>query len=406
MKIQWIQRIGSPGGALVLGCAGLMALGGCGRKPRAAAPADRPPPEVGVVTVATGAVAVKTELPGRLDAVRVAEVRARATGILLKRTFDEGADVQAGEVLFRIDPAPLKAVYDSARANLAKAEATLSQAETVARRYGELVVIDAVSRQDYDNAKAAVLEDKANVEAARAAVETASLNLGYATVTAPISGRIGAARVTEGALVSATDATEMAVIQQLDPIYFDFTQSSTAVLRLRRELKSGKLKSLAPGQAAVTLILSDGTVYPHPGKLLFSDITVDPTTGMVTLRAVVPNPEHLLLPGMFARGELEEGIDEKGVTVSQRAVTFGPDGSTSVLLVDAEDKVEQRAIQVGSAVGSNWVVRSGLQAGDRVIVDGLQKVRPGIVVKAVPFRPVATADSTSGSSRLQAAAGE
>ncbi len=347
-----------------------------------------------MVTVTTEPLTLTTELPGRIDAVRVAEVRARVAGILLKRRFEEGADVKAGDVLLEIDPAPLQAALDSAKAALAKAEANLKQAQAKADRYKALVEFNAVSKQDYDEATAMALQAEAEVLAGKAGVETASLNLGYATVTAPITGRIGKAKVTEGALVGQNEATPLATIQQLDPIYFDFTQSSTEVLRLRRALENGKLKSLAPGLAKVTLLLEDGTVYPHPGKLLFSDITVDPTTGMITLRASAPNPEHLLLPGMFARGRLEQAVDSAALTVPQRAVVRGPDGSATVLVVNAANTVEVRAIHAEATRADKWIVSDGLKPGERVIVEGLQKAMPGSPVTPVPF--VTGADAKSG----------
>lgn len=345
-----------------------------------------PPTEVGVVTLAAESVPLTSELPGRIDAVRVADVRARATGIILKRLFEEGADVKAGDVLFEIDPAPLKASLDVAKASLARAEATLAQARTKAERFKALVEIHGVSKQDYDDAAAAVLQGEADVEGGKAAVENATLSLGYTSVTAPISGRIGAAKVTEGALVSQPDATELALIQQMDPIYFDFTQSSTELLRLRRALDRGELRSLPSGEARVTLLLEDGTTYSHAGKLLFSDITVDPTTGMISLRAEFPNPDRLLLPGMFARAQLQQAVDAKAITVPQRGIALGAGGTATALVVGADDKVEVRSVKLDRAVGDKWIVTAGVKAGDRVIVDGVQKAAPGSVVKPVPFQ--------------------
>jgi membrane fusion protein (multidrug efflux system) len=344
-----------------------------------------PPPQVSVETVASEAVPVTTELPGRIDAVRTAEVRARAAGILLKEVYREGSDVKAGDVLFQIDPAPLQASFDSAQASAAKAEANLKQVQAQSDRYKILVGIHAVSKQDYDNAVSATAQGNADVLTAKATVETASLNLGYATVTAPISGRIGKALVTEGALVGQSETTELAVIQQLDPIYFDFTESSVDLLRLRKQLADGQLQTLGPGAVKVTLVLEDGSVYPQPGKLLFSDVTVDPTTGMVTLRAEFPNPDDWLLPGMFAQGRLEQAINRQAITVSQRAVVHGADGGASVFVVTPDNKVEARAIKAETAVDDKWIVTSGLQAGERVIVSGLQKVQPGVTVVATPF---------------------
>ena len=363
-----------PGAALICGAVAslaLLALAGCGRQQ--AQNGAMPPPEVGVVIIAPESVALTAELPGRIDPVRVAQVRARVDGIVLHRNFREGADVTNGEVLYEIDPAPYKAALDSANANL-------MQAQLLAQRYKPLVDINAVSKQDYDNAVSAAAQ-------AKAAQEIAAVNFGYCTVTAPISGRIGAALVTEGALVSQSTATEMALVQQLDPIYCDFTESSTELLQLRRELESGVLKSVAPGEAKVTLLLDDGTTYLHSGKLLFSDVTVDPSSGMVILRAEFPNPDHFLLPGMFARGMLEQAVDVKAITVLQRGINIGGNGIASAMVMGADNKIESRVIKIGQAVGNKWVVTDGLKTGERVIVEGLQKVQPGMVAKPVPFNP-------------------
>src|SRR5437868_3807085 len=313
-------------------------LPACSKK-EANAPAP-PAPEVSVVMVASERVNRTTELPGRINAMREAQVRARATGILLKRLFEEGSNVKEGQALFEIDPAPLQANLSSAKASMARAEASLNESKANVERYNVLVPINAISKQVYDQAVATLGQNAAELLATKAAVETAELNLGYTRVVAPISGRIGKALVTEGALVSATEATQLAVIRQLDPVYFDFTQSSTELLRLKRALESGTLESVAPGEARITLILEDGTVYRHAGKLLFSDISVDPTTGMVTLRAEIPNPENLLLPGMFARAQIVEGISANALTIPQRTVTRGAAGTSTVLVVNNEDKVE------------------------------------------------------------------
>ena len=373
------------GAALIYGGATSLALflfAGCGQKQQMAAP---PPPEVGVVTIQSAPLPITTELPGRIDPERTAEVRARVAGILLKRVFPDGSDVKEGDVLFQIDPAPLQAAYDSAKASQASAEANLKQAQAQADRYEVLVKINAVSKQEYDTAVATAAQDNANVLVAKAALETASLNLGYATVTAPISGRIGKAMATEGALVGQGEATELAVIQQLDPIYFDFTQSSTEGLKLRREFANGQLESIANGEAKISLLLEDGTTYPTAGKLLFSDITVDLTTGMTTMRAEFPNPDDLLLPGMFARARLEQGMDSQAITVPQRGVAYGADGNPTVMVVTPDNKVEVRPVTVGSAEGDKWIVTSGLKSGERVILEGLQKVQPGMTVQPVPF---------------------
>ncbi|AMP39001.1 MULTISPECIES: efflux RND transporter periplasmic adaptor subunit [Ralstonia solanacearum species complex] len=365
----------------------IVALAACGNK-QAQGPggAGMPPTEVGVVTVQPHAVGLTTELPGRLEATRVAQVRARVAGIVLKRTYQEGSDVKAGEVLFRIDPAQYQASLDSAKAQLARAEATQTQAQLKAERYKPLVATNAISKQDYDDAVAAAKQATADVGAARAAVDTAKLNLGYATVTSPISGRAGLAQVTEGALVGqGGDATLLATVQQIDPIYLTFTQSSTEVMRLQEALKAGKLAAASDTAAKVTLVTEDGRVYAQTGKLYFSDLTVDQTTGSITLRAIFPNAERTLLPGMYVRARLEQAVDQQAITVPQQAVSRGADGST-VMIVDAEGKVAPRKVQADRAVGTEWIVASGLQAGDKVIVDGLQKVRPGAPVKPVAWQ--------------------
>ncbi|MGH7994981.1 MAG: efflux RND transporter periplasmic adaptor subunit [Opitutaceae bacterium] len=319
--------------------------------------------------------------PGRIAPVRIAQVLARVTGIVLHREFRQGSLVKAGQVLYRIDPAPYQAALDSAAASVAQAQAMLTEAGLLAKRYKPLLAIHSVSRQSYDNAVAAADQAKAGVQTARAALETARLNLGYCTVTAPISGRIGQALVTEGALVSQSAATQMAVIQQTDPIYFDFTQAAADVVRLRMELASGRLKLPAPGEAELTLALPDGTAYPHPGRLLFADITVDQTSGMITLRAEFPNPEGWLLPGMFAVGRLAQAVEPNTLLVPQSAVMIEPDGSASVYVVGAANQVRLQPVRIGEAVGNQWIVESGLAAGDRVVVAGLQKVRPGLKVE-------------------------
>jgi len=369
-----------PGAALIWSAAIsllLVALAGCGRAP--AQSGAMPPPEVGVVTLAPESVSLTTELPGRIDPVRVAQVRARVDGIVLHRNFREGDDVTNGEVLYEIDPAPYKAAFDSANASQ-------MQAQQLVERYQPLVGINAVSKQDYDNAVSAAAQTKA-------AQEIATVNFGYCTVTAPISGHIGAALVTEGALVSQSAATEMAVVTQLDPIYCDFTESSTELLRLKRELGDGTLKTAASGEAKVTLLLDDGTTYSQAGKLLFSDVTVDPTSGMVTLRAEFPNPDHLLLPGLFARGELEQAVNSQAITVPQRGVSVGAGGIATVMVVGADGKVEPTRVKLGQAVGTKWIITDGLKAGESVIVEGLQKVQPGMPVKAVPFNSTGNSNS-------------
>jgi len=380
------------GAALVLAA---IAVAGCGNKNNAA-PAGgggMPPAQVGVVTVAPQAVGLTTELPGRLESARVAQVRARAAGIVQKRLFREGGDVKAGQVLFQIDPAPYRAAFESAQAALARSQANLAQATAQAERFKPLVEANAISKQDYVNAQAAQKTAEADVAAGRAAVQTARINLDYANVTAPISGRIGRALVTEGALVGTGEATQLALIQQIDPMYVNFTQSTTEVLRLRRALASGQLQRAAgAGEAvAVRVVLDDGSEYPKPGKLLFTDLSVDPTSGQVTLRAEVPNPEGLLLPGMYVRVRLAQGQLPSAILLPQQAVQRSNQGDT-VMVVGADSKPQPRPVKIGSAQGGNWVVLDGLKAGEQVIVDGFQKMMvPGAPVKPVPWSPGASA---------------
>jgi membrane fusion protein (multidrug efflux system) len=344
-----------------------------------------PPQTVGVVAVESGSAAVTTELPGRVAAERTAEVRARVTGILQKRRFDEGAEVQADQVLFEIDPALLKAAYDSAQASLAHAQATRDQAQADARRKETLVKVNGVSQQVFEEAKATALQSEADVLVAQAALETAAVNLGYTKVTAPIAGRIGKALVTEGVLASASEATKLALVQQLDPIYVDFTQSSADMLRLRRALEAGKLQGLSESDVKIVLVLEDGTVYDAVGRLVFTDTSVDEATGSVLLRGEFRNPNHFLLPGMFVRGRVETARASGVITVPQRAVTRDTAGQASVLIVDAQNQVQQRDIQTGATAADKWVVTSGLSGGEKVIVEGLQKVHAGSTVIPLPF---------------------
>lgn len=365
----------------------LTALAGCGdKKPDASAkgPAT-PPPEVAVITVAPASLTLTTELPGRLEASRVAQVRARAAGIVLKRVFREGSDVKAGDVLYRIDPAPFQAAYESTQATVAKTEANLAQASLKVQRYKPLVETNAISKQEYDDALTAQKQAAADLATAKAARQTASLNLGYATVTAPISGRIGRALVTEGALVGVGEATPLAVIQQVDPMYVNLSQSSTEVLRLQRAMASGQLTSVGKGEAKVTLVTEDGRPYPKPGKLLFSDLSVDESSGAITLRAEFPNPDRTLLPGMYVRALLGQAVNEQAITVPQQAVVRSQQGA-SVMLVDTSGKVVERSVKADMAQGDAWIVSEGLKAGDRVIVEGLQKVKPGATVKPIAWK--------------------
>ncbi|WP_312935339.1 efflux RND transporter periplasmic adaptor subunit [Pseudomonas sp.] len=336
-----------------------------------------PAPQVRVETLQERALAISTELSGRIMAPRVAEVRARVAGVVLKRVYREGSDVKKGDVLFLIDPAPFKADHDSARAALARAEATRYQTRLQDQRYRQLVEESAISRQEADNARAAFLQADAAVAEAKAALERARLNLGYATVTAPISGRIGRALVTEGALVGQGETTPLASIQQLDPIYADVTQSTREINNLRRAMRAGQLQQVGQDQAQVTLIQDDDQPYAHPGKLLFSDISVDASTNQITLRSEFPNPDLDLLPGSYVRVRLEQAVQPKGISVPQRAISRDSAGMPKVFVVDAESKVSERQITLGTVQGDRWIVREGLKAGERVVVEGLQHVKPG-----------------------------
>jgi len=371
---------------LAVAAALALLLAGCGKG--AGAPGGAPPPaEVGVVTVTQGDVGLITELPGRLEASRVAEVRARAAGILQKRLFREGSDVKAGQQLFSIDPAPYAAAAASAKASQARAEANLAQAAALAERYKPLVEANAVSKQEYANAVAAQKQAEADVAAAKASVQTAGINLGYASVTAPISGRIGRALVTEGALVGQGEATQLAVVQQINPMYVNFTQSAPEIMKLRAAMDSGQFKRASGAEAAsVRIVLEDGSEYPRPGRLLFSDLTVDATTGQITLRAEVPNPGGQLLPGLYVRVRLEQAQVSNAITLPQQAVTRTAQGDT-VMVVGADGKVSPRPIKIGSAQGNQWVVLDGLKTGEQVMVDGFQKLQPGATVKPVPWQP-------------------
>ena len=351
-----------------------------------------PMPQVRVETLQLQPLAITTELSGRILAPRTAEVRARVAGVVLKRVYREGSDVKQGDVLFLIDPAPFKADHDSARATLAKAQANLYQARLQEQRYRELVDDKAVSRQEYDNARAAFLQADAVVAEAKAALERARLNLGYATVTAPISGRIGRALVTEGALVGQNETTPLATIQQLDPIHADVTQSTRELNALRRALRAGELQQVGAREARATLIQDDGSAYPLPGKLLFSDISVDPSTNQITLRSEFPNPDLDLLPGSYVRVRLQQALQPKGISVPQRAILRDSAGVPKVLVVDAQARIGERQVLLGSAQGDRWVVSEGLAAGERVVIEGLQHVKAGdqVQVDATPgSQPIA-----------------
>lgn len=371
-------------------------LSGCETPPTAAAPPPSGPPEVGVIEIQLRPVTLTTQLSGRVTPHMIAEVRPQVGGIIQQRLFTEGSDVAAGQVLYQIDPARYRAVHNSAKAGLTRAEANLSTVRLREERYRELVKIDAVSRQDYDDIRAALKQATAEVEAAEALVESARIDLDYTSVKAPISGRIGRSAVTTGALVTASQPLPLATIQQLDPVFVDVTQSNTELLRLKQSLADGLLNNDASAKADVHLLFEDGTPYDLPGTLKFSEVSVEPSTGSVTLRTLFPNPEQLLLPGMFVRTTLEEGINEEAILVPQRGVTRNPGGEPLVMVVDSEEQVAPRVIQVARIIGDNWLVKSGLEAGDRVILEGIQKVRPGMPVKAVPFggQPESALDGT------------
>ncbi len=343
--------------------------------------------EVSTVTIHSERLVLKTELSGRTAPYLVAEVRPQVNGIIQKRLFEEGSQVRAGSLLYQIDPAPYQAAHNQAKAALAVAEANLPPARLREERLKGLVGIHAVGQQDYDEAAAALLRAEASVASARAAVESARINLGYTPLRAPISGRTGRSTVTVGALVTAYQPTALVVIQDLDPIYVDVTQASADLLSLRRGLASGRLKRAGPVESKVRLLLEDGTPYPREGTLQFRDVTVDPTTGSVTLRMVFPNPDATLLPGMFVRASVEEGVLEKALLAPQQGITRDPKGNASAMVVGATGKAEKRTIEADRAIGDRWLVTSGLSDGDQVIVEGLQKIQPGDPVKPVPFAP-------------------
>lgn len=357
---------------------------GCEKATGDAGPPQAGPPEVAVVELQPESVPVTTELPGRTVAYLIAEVRPQVGGIIQKRLFEEGSDVKEGDVLYQIDPAPYQATYDTANASLARAEANLPPIQARVNRYETAVAANAVSRQEYDDAIGALEQANAEIAYAKAAVESARINLEYTRIIAPITGRIGRSTVTVGALVSAHQALPLATIQQLDPIYVDAPQSTANMLKFQRYAATGRMKG-NPEHARVTLHLADGTPYPLEGTLQFSDATVDPTTGSVILRMVFPNPDHLLLPGMYVRATVQEGVAENAILAPQQGVTRDHRGNPVALIVDAEGKVQQRGLTTERAIGNKWLVTAGLEPGDRIIVEGIQKVRPGVVVHAVPF---------------------
>ncbi|OIO00947.1 MAG: efflux transporter periplasmic adaptor subunit [Desulfovibrionaceae bacterium CG1_02_65_16] len=379
------------------------AVSGCGQNKQAAQQAGEP--EVTVVSINPQKLTLTTVLAGRTSAHLMSDVRPQVGGIIQKRLFKEGSDVKAGQQLYQIDPATYQAAYANARATLSKAEANAQPARLKAERYGNLVKVNGVSRQDNDDAQAAYQQAQAEVISAKAALDTARINLNYTRVNAPISGRIGKSTVTPGALVTASQATALATIQQIDPIYVDVTQSSAEVMRLKRDLASGKLKKAGADGAKVKLLFEDGTAYDQDGVLQFSDITVDQTTGVITLRALFPNTGHVILPGLYVRAVLEEGVNDQALLVPQAAVSRDTKGAAQVMVVKPDNIVEVRPISVDRVVGDKWLVTAGLTAGERVIVEGLQKVRPGAKVKAIETTaPAAQPDQQNNATAPQAAA--
>jgi len=381
-------------------------LAACGQKQSAPPPQT---PEVGIVTVQPTSVPVVVDLPGRTNAYLVAQVRARVDGIVLRREFTEGSEVKAGQRLYKIDPAPYIAALNNAKATLAKAQANVASQNALVARYKILVAANAVSKQDYDNAVAAQGQAVADVAAGKASVDTAQINLGYTDVVSPITGRTGLSQVTPGAYVQASAATLLTTVQQLDPIYVDLTQSSVEGLQLRRQIQEGRLQTEGIHAAKVTLVLEDGRTYTEQGKLQFSDVSVDQSTGSVTVRAIFQNKDRVLLPGMFVRARIQEGTNDHALVVPQIGVTHDQKGTPTALVVNKDDKVELRQLVTSATFGNNWVVDSGLNAGDRVIVNGVEKAKPGMQVKPVDARfPYPASDAQAaqapGASGAQGAA--
>ena len=388
----WERR---KGGGVFIALAIVLLLAGCQNTQGRPAP---PPhvPEVVTVTVGTQRVVLTTELPGRTSAYRIAEVRPQVNGIIQKRLFAEGAEVAAGQALYQIDPAPFQAALENAMASLGKAEANLPAVRSKEERYREALSDNAVSQQDYDDASAALKQAEADVQLWKATVETARINLGYTRLTAPISGRTGRSNVTEGALVTAQQPLALVTVQQLDPVYVDVPQATSELLRLKRRMEDHHLERNGTQQNKVTILLEDGTTYPLEGTLQFRDVSVDPMTGSVTLRIIVPNPDGVLLPGMYVRAVVTEGVNERAILVPQQGVARDPKGNPLALVVDATGKAEQRMLSLDRAIDDKWLVSSGLSPGDRMIVEGLQNVRPGDSVKVVPRDPGTDQKAASG----------
>ncbi|RSZ30172.1 MULTISPECIES: efflux RND transporter periplasmic adaptor subunit [unclassified Variovorax] len=366
----------------------LLVLAACGA--RQAPDTDAAPPEVGVMALHASDVPVHTELSGRTAAFRVSEVRPQVNGIVRKRLFEEGSMVRAGQVLYEIEPGPFEAAHEQAQATLATAQASIASLRGKSERFSELVKANAVSRQEHEEAQAALVQAEAGVKAAQAALKAARINLEFTRIAAPISGRIGRSSVTEGALVAPGQATELATIQRIDPIYVDVVQSSLELTRLKRRFISG---DMAPASTRVSLRMEDGLPYPHAGTLKFTEVAVDAATGSVTLRAEFPNPQGLLLPGMYVRAQVESGVERQAVLAPQRGVSRNEKGEPTALVIGAGDKVELRALEVRSAAGDQWIVTGGLREGDRLVVDGLQRAHPGDKVTPVPVSAAATPSS-------------
>ncbi len=399
MRLIWKNMKSLSGATAIMALTVFLILSGCKNQVGDKADTAPPPPEVAFVTIKPQQLELTTTLPGRAWAFRVAEIRPQVSGIILKRHFEEGSDIKAGQLLYQIDPAPFQVALDSAKASLNRAQANLPSMRSRVERYKELLASNAVSRQDYDDAVAALDQVLADIEYWKTAVESARIKLDYTRVAAPIAGTIGRSNVTDGALVTAHQPLALATIQQMDPIYVDVTQSSAEFLRLKRSLETGELRKDKEISQKVHLFLEDGTSYSHEGTLQFADVSVDPSTGSFILRAVMPNPDHLLLPGMFVRAVIHEAMAPQAILVPQQGVNRTPKGDPVAMIVDENNTVAQRFLTIDRAVGDQWFVTSGLSAGDRVIVEGTQRIRPGATVRAVPFEPAPSDQEPAGAGR-------